>query len=312
MRALVLDKHPYLDRDYPDPKIESGKKLIQVKKAGICNTDLELLRGYKGNEGALVLGHEFVGITGEGQRVVGEINISCGKCEFCQRGIPTHCLKRTVLGIMQYDGAFADKIVLPVENIHPLPDSIRDEQAVFIEPLAAALQTLHQTHISPHHRVILLGAGKLGLLVAQVIALTGCDLTVVCRHDKQTELLKKWGIDSARSDEIEEHSADIVVDCTGNETGFADALNLVKARGTIHLKSTYAQLPQANLSSVVVDEIRIETSRCGSFPAAIRLLERGLIDVESMIDAHYSLDDAIEALDFAAKKGVLKVILEIS
>jgi len=312
MHALVLDKSLYFDTAYPEPKPHTGKKLIQVQKAGICNTDLELVKGYKGNTEAMVLGHEFIGVTEEGQRIVGEISISCGNCEFCLQGIITQCLNRFTLGIMRYDGAFADKIVLPPENIHPLPDTVSDDQAVFVEPLAAGLQTLHQTHISPHHRVVLIGAGKLGLLTAQVISLTGCDLTVICRHDKQINLLKKWGIDTARSGEIEHNCADIVVDCTGNESGFADALDLVKARGTIHLKSTYAQLPQANLTRVVVDEIRIDTSRCGSFPAAIRLLERGLVDVESLIDARYPLDDAIEAMNHAAQKGILKVILDIA
>lgn len=159
--------------------------------------------------------------------------------------------------------------------------------------------------------MVLIGAGKLGLLTAQVIALTGCDLTVICRHQKQIERLKKWGIDTAYSGEIENKSVDIVVDCTGNESGFADALDLVKARGTIHLKSTYAQLPQADLTRIVVEEIKVETSRCGPFPAAIRLLERGLIDVESMIDARYPLDDAMQAMEHAAQKGVLKVILDV-
>lgn len=314
MRALVIGEKLHFDNAYPDPQLGADSALVRITKAGICNTDLEVIRGYMNFKG--VLGHEFAGVVESGdwagKRVAGEINISCWQCEFCQKGMSTQCSKRGAIGIHGYDGAFADKMVLPLVNLHALPDNVNDEQAVFVEPLAAALQTLAQTHISPHHRVILIGAGKLGLLTAQVLGLTGCNLTVICRHKRQVELCRQWGLETAAADEIESRSADVVVDCTGSEAGFAAALSMVKPRGVIHLKSTYHHLPTANLTRVVVDEIKIETSRCGSFPAAINLLKRGLIEVDSMIDGRYSLDDSLTAIDHAAQKGVLKILLNIS
>ncbi len=314
MRALLFDGHLRYDPHYPDPVPPDGHVLIRVTKAGICNTDLEIVRGYMGFSG--VPGHEFVGAAqgGEwdGRRVVGEINLACGQCETCLRGMPTQCPNRTTLGIDRHNGAFADYLTLPSVNLHPVPDSVSDEQAVFVEPLAAALQTLHQTHISPHQRVILLGAGKLGLLVAQVISLTGCDLTVVVRHQRQADLLAGWGIPTARAGELAPRSADVVVDCTGTAEGFKEALNLVKPRGVVHLKSTYHGLPQADLTRVVVDEVRIDSSRCGPFEAAIRLLARGLIDVEPLIEARYPLAEGLAAFERAGRQGTLKVILDMA
>lgn len=314
MRALVFNKSLYLDSTYPHPQATSEDALVRVTRAGICNTDMELVKGYMGFAG--VLGHEFAGIvesgTMQGQRVTGEINLNCGRCEVCLGGMPTQCPNRTTLGIDRKDGAMAEWVSLPAHLLHPIPDTITDDQAIFIEPLAAGLQTLHQTHISPHDRVILIGAGKLGLLTAQVVALTGCNLTVITRHQRQRDLLDQWDIEHTASDAIAPRSADLVIDCTGTESGFADALTLVKARGTVHLKSTYAALPQANLTRVVVDEVKIESSRCGPFDAAIRLMQRGLIDVDSLIDVHYPLNDAMQAFDHAARKGALKIILDVA
>jgi alcohol dehydrogenase len=313
MRALVFDQTLRLDKDYPEPAAGPGEALVRVLMAGICNTDLEIMQGYMDFKG--VLGHEFVGTVqgGEwnGKRVVGEINLSCGTCETCLRGMPTHCPNRSTLGIFRHDGAFADTLTLPIANLHPLPDEISNEQAVFIEPLAAALQILHMTHISPHHRVVVLGAGKLGLLAAQVVALSGCDLSVVGHHTRQCELLDGWGIFVCSLEEIKPRSVDVVLDCTGSEQGFADALTLARPRGVIHLKSTYHGLPAADLTRAVVDEITVATSRCGPFDAAIRLLKRGLVDVEQLIEARYNLDDGIEAMSKAGQKGVLKVLLEM-
>ena len=278
MKALRLADALQLDTEYPTPQPAPGEALIRVTRAGICNTDLELVRGYKGFQG--VLGHEFTGVVvgGEldGQRVVGEINIGCDNCSMCERGIPSQCENRKALGISQKDGAFAQYLTLPLENLHPLPDTITDDQAIFIEPLAAGLQTLHLTHISPHDRVVLLGAGKLGLLTAQVVALTGCDLTVIGRHSHQHSLLAVGEFRGSILEKLGKRDADVVIDCTGTEGGFADALELVRPRGTIHLKSTYYGLPEIDLTRIVVDEIKVETSRCGPFDAAIRLLARGL------------------------------------
>ncbi len=314
MRALVFDGHALrVDAAYPTPTPPQGHVLVRVVKAGICNTDLEIARGYMGFSG--VLGHEFVGIAEggplQGRRVVGEINLACGKCPTCLAGMPTQCPHRTTLGIDRHDGAFAEYLTLPAENLHPLPDAVSDGQAVFVEPLAAALQTLHLTHISPHQRVVLIGAGKLGLLTAQVVALTGCDLVVIARQPRPFELLARWGIPAATEQEVPPRSADVVIDCTGTSEGFAAAQRLVRPRGVIHLKSTYHGLPQADLTRAVVDEVQVHTSRCGPFTAAIRLLERRLVDVESLIDARYPLNEAPAAFEHAARKGVLKVLLEV-
>lgn len=314
MQAVIYDGNLHLDTTFPNPSSHADEVLIRITRAGICNTDLELIKGYMGFTG--VLGHEFVGMVEggplDGQRVVGEINLNCGQCEVCLGGNPTQCPNRSTLGIDRKDGAMAELLTLPLHLIHILPDTISDDQAVFIEPLAAGLQTLHQTHISPHDRVVLIGAGKLGLLTAQVIALTGCDLAVITRHQRQRDLLSGWGIESALPGDITPRSADLVIDCTGTESGFADALEIVKARGTIHLKSTYHGSPQANLTRIVVDEVKIETSRCGSFLAAIRLLGRGLIDVEPLIDARYPLSEAMTAFEHAARRGALKILLDVA
>jgi len=314
MRALKIDQKLILDNSHPEPVPAAGEARVRVIKAGICNTDLEIVRGYMGFTG--VLGHEFVGIAESGdragRRVAGEINFSCGHCAMCQAGIPSQCYHRTTLGINHHDGAFADWVAVPERNLHTIPDAVSDDQAVFVEPLAAALQTLQMTHIGPANRVVLIGAGKLGLLVAQVVALNGCALTVIARHDRQMALLKGWGIDTASPGEIEQHRADLVIDCTGTQQGFTDALALVRPRGTIHLKSTYHGLPEVNLTRMVVDEVAVVTSRCGPFDAAINLLRRGLVDVDSLIDARYALDDGLNAFEEAGQTGRLKVILDIA
>ncbi len=319
MRALRFDDQLSFTRTEPEPTPGPGEALITTRLAGICHTDLELTRGYMGFRG--VLGHEFVGeLVADagswkaGQRVVGEINVACGQCDFCHAGIPSQCRNRSTLGIANYPGVFADRFRLPLRNLYAVPDSIPDEVAVFTEPLAAALQVTALTHIRPSDRVILIGAGKLGLLCAQVLRRVGCDLTVIARRARPIELLKKWGIPYIEpqpngSIPLERQSAHIVVDCTGSVEGFASALDLVQPRGTIVLKSTYAGLPQANLTRVVVDEIKIVGSRCGPFAAALRMMESNQVDVQSMIDGCYALDDALTAFEHAARPGVLKVLL---
>jgi alcohol dehydrogenase len=314
MQALRFEKTLEFVKDYAEPQAGPGEAIVRVTRAGICNTDLEIVRGYMGFHG--VLGHEFSGVVQggdwDGRRVAGEINVACGACEMCQKEVPTQCLNRTTLGISQHDGAFAQQVAVPVRNLHAIPDEVTDDQAVFVEPLAAALQTLEMTHIRPSDRVILIGAGKLGLLVAQVVSLTGCPLTVIARSPRPKALLQKWGIDSVETGGVPSRSADVVIDCTGMAEGFAEALNLVKPRGTIHLKSTYHGLPQADLTRVVVDEVRVVSSRCGPFDAALSLLKRKLVDVDSMIDAHYPLEAGAEAFEKAAQKGMLKVILDVA
>jgi len=315
MRALIFDGQLRLDPDVSMPTPDENQALLKIRCAGICNTDLELVAGYMNFSG--ILGHEFVGEVVQGpanligQRVAGEINVACGECDFCQRGIPSQCRQRTTVGIDRHPGAFADYLALALANLHPIPDSVSDDQATFVEPLAAALQVTEAVHISPRHRVIVIGAGKLGLLVAQVLKLTGADLTVIIRHENQAALLKKWGIASAQPGTLPTHRAQVVVDCTGKAEGFAEALELVEARGTIVLKSTYVGLPQVNLTRVAVDEIRVIGSRCGPFDAALRLLASGLVDVESLIEARYDLSDSLQAMSHAAGKGVLKVLLDV-
>lgn len=308
----MYEKALRLDTTVPKPGPTSEQSLLKIRRAGICNTDLELMAGYKEFSG--ILGHEFVAevVGGElaGRRVVGEINVTDGTCEMCQRGIPSQCLNRNAIGIDDHPGAFADYLALVSRNLYPVPDDVSDDMAVFVEPLAAALQVTEGVHISPRDRVVLIGAGKLGLLVAQVLKLTGADLSVVVRREKPAALLQKWGIRAVTADELARRSAQVVVDCTGNAEGFAQALELVQPRGTIVLKSTYVGTPAANLTRVAVDEIRVVGSRCGPFDAALRLLSHGLIDTESMIDGRYSIDAALAAFDHAAKPGALKVLLE--
>lgn len=297
----------------PAPQAGQGEALIRLRLAGICNTDLELMRGYKDFAGTL--GHEFVGevIDGPdewlGKRVVGEINVSCGECDMCRRGMRSHCRNRAILGLAQYDGAFSDVFRLPVANLWAVPDAVPDDAAVFTEPLAAACEVLEANVITPESRVVIVGAGKLGLLVAQAVRLTGADLTVVARRERPRALLNEWGIPVADAADIAPGIADVVIDCTGNAEGFASALDLVRPRGTIILKSTYADLPQADLTRVAVDELRVIGSRCGPFGAALRLLAAGLVDLRPMIDARYSLADAERALAHAAQPGTLKVLL---
>src|SRR5690554_5352437 len=297
----------------PAPQAGQGEALIRLRLAGICNTDLELMRGYKDFAGTL--GHEFVGevIDGPdewlGQRVVGEINVSCGECDMCRRGMRSHCRNRAILGLAQYDGAFSDVFRLPVANLWAVPDAVPDDAAVFTEPLAAACEVLEANVITPESRVVIVGAGKLGLLVAQAVRLTGADLTVVARRERPRALLNEWGIPVADAADIAPGIADVVIDCTGNAEGFASALDLVRPRGTIILKSTYADLPQADLTRVAVDERRVIGSRRGQLGAALRLLAAGLVDPRPMIDARYSLADAERALAHAAQPGTLKVLL---
>lgn len=314
MRALVFDGHLRLVTDYPRPALRPTEALVQVRLAGICNTDLEIIRGYMGFEG--VLGHEFVGVVEHcedarliGQRVVGEINCCCGTCSTCRSGSVTHCPQRTTLGIWGRDGALADYCALPMRNLHVVPKGVTDEQAVFTEPLAAALQILEQVHLRPTQKVVVLGDGKLGLLVAQVLRLTGCELLAVGHHSDKLAVLERQGIATQPDSPGLLVQADVVVDCTGNHEGFAMARKMVKPRGTLVLKSTFEGQNEVNLTSMVVDEISLVGSRCGPFAPALRLLGMGLVDVESLITAVHSLDEALEALERARNRHSLKVLL---
>lgn len=325
MRALLLTDHgPHLVHDYPLPTPQPGEARIRVGLAGICSTDLALVAGYKGGYRG-VLGHEFVGVVDAapeneawvGKRVVGEINIGCAECSLCRRGLQKHCRRRASVGIIRHDGALADALLLPVVNLHEVPESVRDDAAVFTEPLAAALEVLEQVHVQPDQRVVVVGDGRLGQLIGQVLAWTGCKLTVLGRHPAKLRLLEEAGAGRVRVytpevlDELAEEPADVVVEATGAPAGYAIARRLVRPAGTLVLKSTFAGgLPDFDVSSLVVDEITLVGSRCGPFGPALRMLESGQVKVEPLIQARFPLDDAEAALAFAATKGVLKVVVQ--
>lgn len=317
MRALVLDKDLQIVDDYPIPESSPGEARIRVQLAGICNTDLELMKGYMQFRG--VPGHEFVGIVEyapnspdwEGKRVVGDINLACGACPTCNAGRPTHCPNRTTLGMDGHDGVFAEYLTLPITNLHPVPDTLSDEKAVFTEPLAAACEILEQVHVRPTDEVVVLGDGKLGLLCAQVLTLTGCHLTVVGHHSQKLAILAERGISTTLDDTPLKASADLVIEATGHPEGYAAARRLVRPRGTIVLKSTYHGAVNANLTMVVVDEVRLIGSRCGPFEPALRLLQQSHVNIKPLIAASYPFSDVLKAFEHAAQPGALKVLVEI-
>ena len=315
MRALHFDHTLQYQPDAPDPTPPPGEALIRTRLAGICNTDLEIIKGYMDFSG--ILGHEFVGEVVQaddapglvGQRVVGEINAYCGDCPTCRRGDPTHCPLRTTLGIFRRNGTMADYFTLPTKLLYPVPAAIPGEWAVFTEPLAAACEITDRVQVRPTDRVVVLGDGKLGLLIAQVLQLTGCNLLAVGRHPEKLTILEKRGIRTQLAGEAIEPGLDIVVEATGSAEGFATARQLVRPRGTLVLKSTFHGEVTLNLSMVVVDEVTLVGSRCGPFPAALRLLEQRLVEVESLIHATYPLNKGLVAFEQAATPGVLKVLL---
>jgi threonine dehydrogenase-like Zn-dependent dehydrogenase len=318
MQALWLEAQKLSIREVPIPKPRQGEALVKVRLAGICSTDLELVKGYYPYRG--VLGHEFVGEVVEakenpdwiGERVVGEINITCGSCKHCLNGRSSHCINRKTLGIHDWDGAFAEYLVLPINNLHRVPKQIDDEEAVFTEPLAAALEIQQQIHLRPTSRLLIVGAGRLGLLIAQSLALTGCELQVVARRERTEKLLKLWCIPSVRENDVQDGVMDVVVEATGSPDGFEIARKALRPRGLLVLKSTYQGAIRLNLSSVVVDEITIVGSRCGPFKPALFHLASGRVDPKPLIDDRYPLHDASEAFQHAAKAGVLKILFDIN
>ena len=315
MRAIVLDDQVVISANRPTPSPLEGEVLVRVTRAGICETDLQLIKGYMGFRG--VLGHEFVGVAESGpmagRRVVGEINCACWQCETCRRGLPTHCPNRTVLGILNHDGAFADLIAVPQRNLHLVPDSLPDDVAVFTEPVAAAFQIPAQVRIGRRDRVVVLGDGRLGNLCAQVLAKLSDQVLVVGKHQEKLALLTSMGIATARlSDPLDDRAADIVVDCSGSESGLPTALRLVRPRGTIVLKTTVAGQQTLAWAPFVIDEVTLVGSRCGPFDKALDALERGEVSVGALISDRFDLPRGLEALTRAQTKPVLKVLLDIS
>jgi threonine dehydrogenase-like Zn-dependent dehydrogenase len=316
MRALVLDRGRIsMHTDVHDPVPAPGEVLVRVLRAGVCETDLQLIRGYKDFSG--VLGHEFVGVALggrlEGRRVVGEINCSCWTCDTCLAGRANHCPSRTVIGIHEHDGAFADLIAVPERNLHAVPDEITTDAAVFVEPVAAAFQIPAQVSITREDRLLVLGDGRLGNLCAQVLASLSDHVTVVGKHRNKLSLLSDLGLETRLLDERpSDRTADIVVDCTGSEHGFTTALELVRPRGTIVLKTTIAGTQTLSLAAVVVDEVTVVGSRCGPFDRALDALANGLVAVEPLISERFALSDAERAVHRAAEPGVLKVLLDVA
>lgn len=302
-----------LRSDLAPPTPAPGEVLIRVQLAGICATDLELARGYMNFAG--VPGHEFVGVVErgpahlQGRRVVGEINCVCHTCAMCRSGRPTHCTHRTVLGIQGRAGAFAEYLTLPAENCHVVPDSVTDRAAIFTEPLAAAAHVLDAVSLAAGQRVAVLGSGRLGLLVAQVLATHPVQVDVIGRNAETLALCAAWGLATSSSDNAPSGVYDVVVECTGAPAGFTQALALCRPRGTIVLKSTYAAAAPLDLAPAVINEITIVGSRCGPFPPALRLLAEGRVRTEELISATYPLADALAAFSAAAQPGALKVVL---
>lgn len=312
MKVIFYEKKLEL-RDVPKPVIKEGESLIKVLLAGICQTDIEITKGYMNFKG--VIGHEFVGIVEKGKlkgkRVVGEINIGCGVCDFCKKGLSRHCINRSVLGIYKRDGAFAEYIALPDANIYPVPDNVSDLEAVFTEPVAAALEILEQVKITPDSRTAIVGDGRMGQIIAQVIRLTGCYIKVYGKNKKKLELLEKLNINTDILCGNIKNKYDFVVECSGNPKGFENALNLVKPRGKIILKSTFVTPLRFDTSKVVVDEITILGSRCGRFQPALRLLENRLIKVDYLVSKVFPIEDYVKVFKYVKKKDTLKVLLKI-
>jgi len=314
MKALYFDGNKLtLDSNYTEPK--DGECLVQVNLAGICGTDLEILRGYMSYKG--ILGHEFVGTVVDSQneklidkKVVGEINVGCNNCSSCKNGLERHCPNRTVLGILNRNGAFAQYLTLPEKNLHVIPEVISDKQAVFVEPLAAAFEILEQVKIGSSWKVGIVGDGRLAQLITRVLKLSCNDIWCFGKHEHKLKKLEKLNVNTRNSiSEIDEKSFDLVIEATGSESGFLDSLRLVKPRGTVILKSTIASKNNLDLSPAVVHEITFVGSRCGPFKPAIDALASGVVVVDDLVEYVYSLDNYDQAFERASESDALKVML---
>jgi alcohol dehydrogenase len=312
MKALVFDGTLAV-RDVAKPVPQPGEALIEVTLAGICGTDREILKGYSAFRG--VMGHEFVGRVVEsadaawlGERVVGEINIACGECSWCARGLGRHCPRRTVLGIVNRDGCFAEYVALPLRNLHRVHPAIPDEAAVFTEPLAAAAEILEQMRIAPGTSVVILGDGRLGLLASQVLKNAGAEVTLAGKHAWKLDLAKSWGVKTtADSSKMPAAGVPVVVEATGSPRGLEEAFRLVETRGTVVMKSTFHAAPRFDATKLVLDEITLIGSRCGNFATALDLLQRGQVRVQPLLSKVFPLEEGAQAFDYLEREACVKV-----
>jgi threonine dehydrogenase-like Zn-dependent dehydrogenase len=314
LRALIWDgRRARVAEDAPEPRLQPGTALVRVRFAGVCSTDLNILHGYMGFRG--VLGHEFVGEVADGphellgRRVVGEINFACGRCPTCSAGRTRHCPTRTVMGIVDADGALAELVRIPVENLHPVPDAIDDRHAAFVEPLAAALAASTASERYRGARALVLGAGKLGLLVAQALATRGDDVQVLCRNPRARAVCGELGLRSVDLGRAG-RGYDLVVDATGDSAGLALAIEHVRPLGVVVLKSTVADRHELDHAPLVINEVSVIGSRCGDFPPALEALSTGRVRVEPLIEAVVPLSRGIEALERAGRPGALKILVD--
>lgn len=318
MKAIVFDDELKFVDDYPKPRLLEGEALVRIHLAGICRTDIEITKGYLGFKG--IIGHEFVGVVEKinssdrrlsGKRVVGGINCGCGGCDFCLKGLKNHCPDRKTLGIVNKDGAMAEYITLPVENLIEAPPDIADEEAVFTEPLAAAFEITRQVHVKPTDKILVIGDGKLGLLISLVLRLINAEITIAGKHEPKLKIVEKHGIEAVNIRELHaEKRYDIVVEAAGAVEGFETAMRLVKPGGTIVLKSTVSEKKEVGLSLLVVNEITVVGSRCGPFKPALAALSAGLINVRPFITGVFGFERAKEAFDKAVDRDSLKVIID--
>ena len=324
MKAIVFDKELKLDKNYPKPVPQKGEALIKISLAGICNTDYEITKGYMGYVG--VLGHEFVGVVESvnsdkqedlkwvGKRVVAEISWGCDNpnCEWCAKKNYRHCPNRHTIGIWKKDGCMAEYLTIPTNILFEVPENVTDEQAVFVEPLAAACEISEQLHIEPTAKVVVLGDGKLGLTTALALNSLNLDVLLVGKHQNKLDIAKAQGVATQLLKDFQiEKKYDVVVEATGTASGFETSMALTKPRGVLVLKSTVATGKELNLAPIVIDEITVLGSRCGQFAPALRLLKNNRIDFTPFISKIYSIDDALEAFEANKAKDTLKILIKI-
>jgi threonine dehydrogenase-like Zn-dependent dehydrogenase len=318
MKALFFNGSDLELKEMAIPVISEGESLVRIITAGICKTDLEIIKGYMNFRG--VLGHEFVGQVIEsgdpslvGKRVVGEINSGCGNCDLCRKGMERHCPDRTTLGISGRDGVFAECVALPNSNLIEVPEAVSDEMAVFGEPLAAALEITEQVHLFPDSRILIVGDGRLSALICLVIRLTGADITVLGKHDRKMKVFTRLGARICKRDELGNNNRDFdfVVEASGSPSGWVMATQFVKPRGVIILKSTYHGNLEINAAELVINEICVQGSRCGQFRPALRLMECGLVDPSFLISGSFPLESFREAFSNAEGPGMFKTLLRM-